>query len=522
MKFALIFTLMLCLIFAFSEDLFARAGGGQSFSSSRSESSSSSSSSSSNSYTPSSSSSSSSSSSEEGGPADVWLFFFILIIVVALALRGKGGLRSNPFLRTPLREAFPCGPQHHLPKGAVSAAIDEYRKVDPNFSRPMFLDFAQLLYTRYHVARGSQELPALSFYIAEDIIEKATKASEKTKKIENLIIGSARIVDLKINGSDSFDHITVAFEANYDETVEYAVPVRGSNDTSNSETKEATGGLEIYEIWHFVRKTGTVSPDNKPIKSITCPSCGASAETDNKGVCKSCGNTVSDGSFYWLLNKIEIDSSGIRPPIQIGYGGVEEGTELRTVLQKNLDKHKQQFESNYPEFSWQEFSFYAKEVFLNIQDAWTNRRWEKARPFETDHLFSMHNFWIEKYTKENLRNVLENISVKEIKVCKVEMDKYYDSITVRIFASMKDSTVSMGGGFAPPKDVPTTSFSEYWTFIRKSGVNPKHLSSKECPNCGAELSVNMAGVCEYCNSKISSGEFSWVLSMIEQDEVYLG
>jgi len=32
----------------------------------------------------------------------------------------------------------------------------------------------------------------------------------------------------------------------------------------------------------------------------------------------------------------------------------------------------------------------------------------------------------------------------------------------------------------------------------------------------------MAGVCEYCHGKITSGEFDWVLSRIEQDEAYKG
>jgi hypothetical protein len=37
----------------------------------------------------------------------------------------------------------------------------------------------------------------------------------------------------------------------------------------------------------------------------------------------------------------------------------------------------------------------------------------------------------------------------------------------------------------------------------------------------AALKINMAGVCEYCRSKIV-GEFDWVLSRIEQDEAYMG
>ena len=43
-----------------------------------------------------------------------------------------------------------------------------------------------------------------------------------------------------------------------------------------------------------------------------------------------------------------------------------------------------------------------------------------------------------------------------------------------------------------------------------------------CPNCGAALNINMTGHCNYCKAKVSSGEFDWVLSRIEQDEAYAG
>jgi hypothetical protein len=32
----------------------------------------------------------------------------------------------------------------------------------------------------------------------------------------------------------------------------------------------------------------------------------------------------------------------------------------------------------------------------------------------------------------------------------------------------------------------------------------------------------MAGNCTYCKAKVTSGEFDWVLSQIEQDESYGG
>ena len=34
----------------------------------------------------------------------------------------------------------------------------------------------------------------------------------------------------------------------------------------------------------------------------------------------------------------------------------------------------------------------------------------------------------------------------------------------------------------------------------------------KCPNCGAPININSAGICEYCNSKIVDDSKNWVMS----------
>jgi len=66
-------------------------------------------------------------------------------------------------------------------------------------------------------------------------------------------------------------------------------------------------------------------------------------------------------------------------------------------------------------------------------------------------------------------------------------------------------------------------WSEYWTFVRYCKAKPAAARADlNCPNCGAPLKVNAVGICEFCGGKITSGEFDWVLSKIEQDESYAG
>ena len=44
--------------------------------------------------------------------------------------------------------------------------------------------------------------------------------------------------------------------------------------------------------------------------------------------------------------------------------------------------------------------------------------------------------------------------------------------------------------------------------------------SKKCPNCGAPLDLDLAGICKYCRAPVMSGEFDWVLTRIEQLSSY--
>jgi hypothetical protein len=63
---------------------------------------------------------------------------------------------------------------------------------------------------------------------------------------------------------------------------------------------------------------------------------------------------------------------------------------------------------------------------------------------------------------------------------------------------------------------------QYWTLIRGAERTGSSRADSACPNCGAPLALGMAAVCRHCKAKINSGAFDWVLSRIEQDEVYAG
>ncbi len=48
----------------------------------------------------------------------------------------------------------------------------------------------------------------------------------------------------------------------------------------------------------------------------------------------------------------------------------------------------------------------------------------------------------------------------------------------------------------------------------------KSTDPDRCPSCAASLAISQAGTCDHCGSLVTSGDFDWILSSIEQDEVY--
>ena len=192
-------------------------------------------------------------------------------------------------------------------------------------------------------------------------------------------------------------------------------------------------------------------------------------------------------------------------------------------MQPNFPAVRAAFEQNNPTFSWAEFQARARLIFNELQEAWSTLSWERARPHETDNIFQMHRYWIDAYKQQGLRNALDQCQITGMQPAKIKQDAFYRAITLRIFAQGYDYTVDANGRVVAGSKSKLRQWSEYWTFIRSSKAKPGPAHADlNCPNCGAPLKVNATGICEFCGGKITSGEFDWVLSKIEQDESYAG
>jgi ribosomal protein L37AE/L43A len=277
-----------------------------------------------------------------------------------------------------------------------------------------------------------------------------------------------------------------------------------------------------YSVWKLEREKLVISKGPGEINKLACPHCGGTLDDNQEKKCAYCGQQFKPGKDTWALSTIVAHKrSKLSPKVSTEYA-VEQGTRAPTIFQPDLADKYAAFQQKYPDFNESRFLERVKFIFEMLQKAWSSREWEYARPFETDSLFQVHLYWINRYKQERIQNVLEDIHIDKMELVKLMRDYYYDAFTVRIHAAMIDYTINdkgklLGGDRGKPRP-----FTEYWTFIRRAEVKEKESKNYQCPNCGNSLKVGMMGKCSHCDTKITNGDFDWVLSMIEQDESYTG
>ena len=172
-----------------------------------------------------------------------------------------------------------------------------------------------------------------------------------------------------------------------------------------------------------------------------------------------------------------------------------------------------------PSFSEDKFIGWSREVFVKIQQAWSERNWKIIRPFESQELFSQHSAQLEEYIKNNKINKIEKINVSYCGLREFKVDGDKEVLVVELHAIMRDYVVDATTGNVLESDPNKDWYMNYlMTFNRKAGVKTdagvSNKSTTNCPNCGAPTEITSAGQCEYCKSVITTGEHDWVLSDI--------
>lgn len=460
-----------------------------------------------------------------GGCGGCGCFTIVILAVIVLIViylinknRGGGAPPSQPPSGGGLLDAPPsAGP----PDAPQARDLDDIRSLDPEFSVVLFEDFAYALYAKAHEARNDRaQLDALAPYLSPQVRAELAGRPPAGAPVSGVVIGAMRAIGLAMPDAAELGGAPAQGAARPQVQV---VLEFESNMTVGAGTGDAT--QYVVERWWLVRDAGVRTRPPEAARSFHCPNCGApfsanSAATGDR--CEYCGEVVSGGRFDWSVSATQPLTIESRPPQLTGT--VEEvGNDWPTVVHPALAERWAELQRADPASGDQAMLARLQLIYTELNPAWTALDLRPVRGFVSDGLYDYLQYWIDAYRSQGLRNQLENMRLTRWQLAKVVRDKHFDSVTFRIWASGRDYTVvSASGEVVGGRPHADRDYSEYWTLIRGAGVRGAPRADKSCPNCGAPLEVSMAGRCSHCDAKITSGEFDWVLSKIQQDESYGG
>ena len=424
----------------------------------------------------------------------------LIIVVVFFIVKSVVG-SSQKGWSTTTPAAVQAVPQVERTARLSRMELDRIRGLDPEFSLVLFEDFAYMLYAATQRARGTGT-QALGAYLAANLAQNLV--DPRLADVQGIVIGAMRYV--RFSGTQSaMVEVELELEANYVE-----VPKSGAQ-------------RRYYVVDRIVLARAATARSRPFARSHTldCPNCGAPLESIRGTQCSYCQQNVGPGRFDWAITSMTSVTREPRGPL-LTSDTPEQGTEDPTIVERGAAARFEELQKKDPAVTWQALQGRTALIFNGLQVAWSGREPLRIRPFVSDNLFQSMYYWIDLYTQARCRNVNENAQIMRIDLANVMSDVHFDAITLRVFASGLDYTISDDGKLLSGSRSRPRTYSEYWTLIRGSASRGAPRQDNKCPHCGAPLQIGMAGQCEYCRVKVTSGEFDWVLSRIEQDESYGG
>ena len=387
--------------------------------------------------------------------------------------------------------------------------LSELVRLDPGFSQVVFEDFAFRLFATAHRARHTAEtLATIAPYVGDAARAELAARTPKGEPVVQVIVGALRAYQVDVpgaardaGGEPRRVRIRVEYEANL-----------------------ATAGHTDYtvETWLFGRDADVRSKPPGAARTFPCPNCGAPWQATDTAtqVCASCGQVVDNGRFDWLVEHIALVSRDERPPT-LTTEVAERGTDLPTYRQPAVDAAWRRLTTEDPEVTDEAFAARLQMIYDQLNAAWSKNDLGPVRGLVSDGLYDYLSYWTTAYRQQELRNVLADMRITRSELAKLVRDRYYDAVTVRIWATGKDYVIrAPSGAVVRGSAHRERPYSEYWTLIRAAGRKGAPRTAPACSNCGAPLAINQSGACEHCGAHVTAGEFDWVVSKIEQDDTY--
>lgn len=187
------------------------------------------------------------------------------------------------------------------------------------------------------------------------------------------------------------------------------------------------------------------------------------------------------------------------------------------ILPDRTAQIEQIIKANDPNFSASDFVTFSRQVYIDIQTAWCKRDMSSVRPIMHENLYNTTCRQVQSKIEQGVIYHYESIAINTAYLTSYAKDSQLEYLTCYLNARMIDYQTDEKTGNILRGDKNTRWDMRYkMKFVRSVGTQTKSetnaMNGHNCPNCGAPLTIGSTGLCEYCGSVVTTGQYSWVLT----------
>lgn len=121
---------------------------------------------------------------------------------------------------------------------------------------------------------------------------------------------------------------------------------------------------------------------------------------------------------------------------------------------------------------------------------------------------------INNLKNKNQRQMYDEINVKNTHIINRSIEEDKEVVTVEIISRYMDYIIDIDTGDLVSGD-DTRRIEKRNTLIFEKRIGTKEIGLvRKCPGCGASISVNTSGKCEYCGAIFNQEDYDYVLTSL--------
>jgi len=153
-------------------------------------------------------------------------------------------------------------------------------------------------------------------------------------------------------------------------------------------------------------------------------------------------------------------------------------------------------------------------IFVKIHTAIMKEDLNDVRHFINNNIYDDLQQKIDILKKQNKRQMYDEINVKNTNIINRRIENDKEIIDLEIISRYMDYIINKDtGDLITGDDTRRIEKKNILTFEKK--IDTKEIGIiRKCPGCGASISVNTSGQCDYCDTIFNQEDYDYVLTKI--------